>query len=98
MSLPPSLDDYLEFRKTFHGTLSKKKVQVCLCKTTEIKTQKWNLRVQTGICSHHGEGHAHFHDIPDQRTSQETWNFHTNKAGEACCPFHQMLSLEAEDE
>jgi hypothetical protein len=41
---------------------------------------------------------VHFHDIPDQGISQETWTFHTNKAGEACCPFHQMLLLEAADE
>jgi hypothetical protein len=41
---------------------------------------------------------VHFHDIPDQGISQETWTFHTDKAGEACCPFHQMLLLEAADE
>jgi hypothetical protein len=53
------------------------------------------LHIQNGICCHHVEGLVHFRDKPDQRSSQETSTFHINKAGEAGCPFHQMLMLEA---
>ena len=82
-----------------HDTLSKE-CKYIYGRHTKYSVQilKWNLHIQIGICSHHGEGHVHFHDIPDQGISQETWTFHTDKAGEACCPFHQMLLLEAADE
>lgn len=57
-----------------------------------------NLHIQADICSHHAEGHEHFHDKLNRQTSLASCIFHTHTTEAAYNPTHQLRQFGAAEE